>query len=214
MIHEQTASPQSHPLAAGEDKQSQSSHSFETCPLSTPTSVNMDDLPIPTDDELLPVLSKIHANNPDLGRAKILDRLRNEHQWRVSETRLKKLLEKHSLLRPGQEPRKPKETNLPPIIFPRDALAAQQKYKDESTRCFKIYSRSPYDFGVSPNGDMALKIEIAHNRLKETGRPKTQNDCVEMAKTWPMQCLFDYYWAAAQIAGVSMEDIGRQLEAE
>ncbi|KXG46317.1 uncharacterized protein PGRI_051730 [Penicillium griseofulvum] len=174
----------------------------------------MDDLSLPTDDDLLPILRQICASNPDLGRTKILNRLRNEHQWRISETRLKNLLENHGLQQIEQEPIKPKESDLPPISYPQDALAVQQKYKDESIRCFKIYSRGPYDFGVSPNSDMAIRVDIAHNRVKNAGRPKTEGDRITMATSWPMRCLFDYNWAAAEIAGVSKEDIGRQLEAE
>jgi hypothetical protein len=102
----------------------------------------MDDLSLPADDDLLPILRQICASNPDLGRTKILDRLQKEHQCRVSETRLKKLL---VLQRLEQEPRKPKESDLQPISYPQDALAVQQKYKNESTRCFKIYSWGPFN---------------------------------------------------------------------
>ncbi|KAJ5365649.1 hypothetical protein N7517_008535 [Penicillium concentricum] len=131
----------------------------------------MDNLSLPTDDELLPVL----------------------HEFRA-------------------KPIKPKgpDLPLPPITYPQNALAAQQKYKDEGARCFKIYSRGPYDFKVSPNADMAIKVDIAHDRLKNIGRPKTEKDLRATGTAWPMRCLFDYYWAAAQIAGVSQEDIGRQ----
>ncbi|KAF2491925.1 hypothetical protein BU16DRAFT_564406 [Lophium mytilinum] len=90
----------------------------------------------------------------------------------------------------------------------------QQKYKDESIRCFKIYSRGPYDFGVTPNADMALKIDIAHNRMVKFGRPSGVDAEIAIGSSWPMQTLWEYYWAAAQMAGVAKEDVGRQLDAE
>ncbi|CAI7607398.1 unnamed protein product [Penicillium glandicola] len=174
----------------------------------------MDHLSVPTNKDLLRVLREIRSGNPHLGRPKILQRLRNEHHLRVSETRLKKLLAKHGLQRSDPEIRKLIDSELAPITYPQDALAAQQKYKDESTRCFKIYSRGAHDFGIAPNAEMALKMDVSHQRLKNVGRPKTPQDRLAMAIAWPMKCLFDYYWAAAQIAGVSKEDIGHQLEAE
>ncbi|KAJ5154805.1 uncharacterized protein N7500_010244 [Penicillium coprophilum] len=93
----------------------------------------MDNLSLPTDDELLPVLREICTSTTDIGCAKLLDR-RN--------------------------------------------------------------------------------LNLAHNRLENIGRPKTEKDRLAMAMAWPLWCLFDYCWAAAQIAGVEKEDIGRQLEAE
>lgn len=61
---------------------------------------------------------------------------------------------------------------------------------------------------------MGFKITIAHERLKKAGRPTLELERAFVATAWPMKCLFDYYWAAAKVVGVSKEDIGRQLEAE
>ena len=106
------------------------------------------------------------------------------------------------------------EQGAAPIAYPQDALRAQQRYKDESKRCFKIYGRGKYDFGVSPNSDMAIMIDICHSRLVEAGRLQLPRDAAIIGQLWPLHCLFNYYWAAAQKAGVSKEDVGRQLEAE
>lgn len=48
---------------------------------------NRDNYATPTDDVLVPVLRKIHSEAAKLGRTKILDRLLNQHGWRVSDTR-------------------------------------------------------------------------------------------------------------------------------
>ena len=45
-----------------------------------------------SDGELLEAIRKIRLDQPGLGRAKIRQILKEEHQWQVSEDRLKKLI--------------------------------------------------------------------------------------------------------------------------
>ncbi|KAF2682299.1 hypothetical protein K458DRAFT_433232 [Lentithecium fluviatile CBS 122367] len=67
------------------------------------------------------------------------------------------LLIRHDLKR-ELEPPKNVEPLWSPIEIPSNALAVQQRYKDKSTRCFKLYGRGQYEFGVTPNADMQLLI--------------------------------------------------------
>ncbi|KAK4539930.1 hypothetical protein LTR36_009972 [Oleoguttula mirabilis] len=102
------------------------------------------DVYTPSNDEVLAAVRDIRSTNPSLGH------------------RLKRLMVVHNLYRiPEQAADADADANLPAINYPDDALAAQQKYKDESTRCFELYSRHPtYDFAVSPNADMAIVIGV------------------------------------------------------
>lgn len=47
-----------------------------------------------------------------------------------------------------------------PMEYSKDALVAQQRYGDGSTRGFKLYSRRLHDFGPSPNADQCIKIDV------------------------------------------------------
>lgn len=46
----------------------------------------------PSDDEVIEAICEIREHQPGLGRAKIRQILKEEHQWQVSEGRLKKLI--------------------------------------------------------------------------------------------------------------------------
>lgn len=48
-----------------------------------------------------------------------------------------------------------------PIELPKDALAVQTCYMDRSIRCFKLYGRGDYDYGVTPNADQAIMIAVS-----------------------------------------------------
>lgn len=50
-----------------------------------------------------------------------------------------------------------------PPSLPCDALKAQIKYKEESTRTFILYGRGKYDYGVTPNSDMQIMIDVRPN---------------------------------------------------
>ena len=45
--------------------------------------------------------------------------------------------------------------------LPENALAAQERFKKESTRCFILYGRDRYDCGITPNSDMQIKIDVS-----------------------------------------------------
>lgn len=110
----------------------------------------------PSDEEIISSLLVLRQQHPDLGRSKVLIKLKEENGWTLSDLRLKNLMSKHGL---GSSISNANE----PIAYPQNALAAQQRYKDESTRCFKLYSRGPYDFGVTPNSDQAIRINVSKN---------------------------------------------------
>jgi hypothetical protein len=77
--------------------------------------------------------------------------------------RLKKLLNANNLKREA-EPSK-KEPGLIELL--KDAHAALIRYKDKSTRLFKIYGRGEYDYGVSPNMDMQIFMTVSGLLLQD-----------------------------------------------
>lgn len=108
----------------------------------------------PSDEEIIAALQAVRQQDPDLGRSKVLLKLREENGWKLSDIRLENLMTKHGL---GSNLSKASK----PIAYPKNALAAQQRYKEESKRCFKLYSRGPYDFGVTPNPNQEIGIEVS-----------------------------------------------------
>ena len=48
--------------------------------------------PTPAEEELLQAVAKLRKLHPNLGRAKFLALLKDEHGWVLSETRLKKCM--------------------------------------------------------------------------------------------------------------------------
>lgn len=176
---------------------------------------------VPSDEHVIRAVRELRKTQPELGRAKVLAELKRKNEWSLSDARVKKLMDQHDLNTPNrnvatlstQPPTS--QQQLPPIPLPDDAFAAQQQYKDNSTRCFKLYGRGKYNYGITPNSDMAVMIDIAHNRLRDHGRPSSVMEKMQIGGSWPLKTLWDYYWAAAQMTGeLSKEDIGRQLEAE
>lgn len=161
---------------------------------------------IPTDDEVVSEVNKIRQDQPNIGRAKILAMLRDQHGWRISETRLKKLAPTVNQIRASAT-----EAELG---IPKGALAAQNKYRKDSTRTFRIYGRGDYNFGVSLNVDMAVQMNIAYERLAKVPPPRSEEEKRAYAAAWPLHCIWDYYVAAARKTGVSKEDVGLQIEAE
>ena len=178
----------------------------------------------PSDDEVVAAVEAIRTAAPELGREKVRARLITENNWLLSESRLKKLLAERGL-----------ESSVVRdqfIKYPANALQAQERYKADSTRCFKLYARGEHDFGVPPNCAQALKIDvetfillrilpradlklqIAHQRLVEHGHPTSRSEAEALARSWPMQYMWDFYWAAAQKAGIAKADVGGQLKAE
>ncbi|KAI0841455.1 hypothetical protein F5Y06DRAFT_259540 [Hypoxylon sp. FL0890] len=168
----------------------------------------------PSDQEVIDLVQVIRQEKPDLGRAKVLAILKEDHHWRISEARLKKLVPSVNQLKgpsPIVQEVSPQNGEL---CIPENALAAQHRYMENSIRTFRIYGRGKYNYGVSANADTAIRIRIAHSRLWQAPRPSSEAAKREWAKSWPLKCIWDYYVAAAAKAGVAKEDVGRQLEAE
>lgn len=163
----------------------------------------------PSDDDIINAVRVINADNPAIGRAKLLSQLKAENSWALSDNRLKKLLDQHALKRVA-------EVSKSGIHIPVDALAAQERYKDDSRRHFKLYGRGEYDYGVTPNSDMGILIELCHKRLLKQGAPGPYDGATAqaIAESQELQLIYNYYWAAAQKVGLTKEDVGRQLQAE
>ncbi|OTA60854.1 hypothetical protein K449DRAFT_77567 [Hypoxylon sp. EC38] len=100
------------------------------------------------------------------------------------------------------------------LHIPEDALEAQHRYRENSKRDFRIYSRGPYDFAVSTSKQPSIALWVAHVRLWASVPPLTEAAKREQAELWTLQWIWDYYVAAAKKAGVAKEDVGQQLEAE
>ncbi|KAF2103749.1 hypothetical protein NA57DRAFT_50618 [Rhizodiscina lignyota] len=166
----------------------------------------MEENGIPTDDEVKNEVNKIRQDQQDIGRAKIVTILRDQFNWRISETRLKKLVPSVNQMKTS--------TTQAELGIPEDAVKAQKRYRDKSTRTFRIYGRGEYNYGVSLNSDVAIQMDIAYGRLAKAGRPKSEEEKRSLASAWPLQLIWDYYVATAKKAGVSKEDVGLQLEAE
>lgn len=121
----------------------------------------------PTDEEVISALESltlmiIKKGYPDLARLKVLALLKTEHNWALSDARLKKIMAAYGLRSPLSQnwDNAIDQSTLPPPVLPADAFAAQKKYKEESIRCFKIYGRGNYDYGVTPNSDMQILIAV------------------------------------------------------
>ena len=149
------------------------------------------DCSIPSDEEVIQAVKELRQTQPNLGRAKMLEHLKTARKWTISEARLKKLVPSVNHLHA--------EDNMTKLGIPKDALEAQQHYKDNSTRVFKIYGRGEYNYGVSPCMDQGIRIEIAHNRLVEAGRPQIEQQRCGLAQGWPLRLIWDNYVAAAGI---------------
>ncbi|KAI1608819.1 hypothetical protein EDD36DRAFT_94440 [Exophiala viscosa] len=167
--------------------------------------------PLPNDTDILRAARALHSQSPQISRNELCVKLKQDNNWdTVSNKQIKKVLAEYGL-DGNAEP-------APPPALPANALAAQQKYKDESTRLFRLYGRGKYDFGVSPNSDQQIKIDIMHQRLLDAGCPGPFDPASKAAlgNAWPLQDMYEFYWAAAQKTGgaVTREDVGRQLEAE
>ena len=175
---------------------------------------------MPTDTEILQAARSINKSCPDIARNELLDRVKQDNGWDISNKQVKKVIFQYGL-EGDKEPFAPSSATDPhanPPQLPPNALEAQQKYKDESTRMFRLYGRGDYDFGVSPNADQQIKIDIMHERLLKAGSPGPfdQSSKDFLGSAWPLQEMYNSYWAAAQKTkgAVTKEDVGRQLEAE
>jgi hypothetical protein len=107
----------------------------------------------PLDQGIIDAVRELYVEQPKLGRGKLwvyttlhtkstlimypksrLVQLKAAQNWTLSDSRRKKVLAENDLKRKGEEPK-----SLPPIQLPADALAAQQRYKRDSTRISKLY---------------------------------------------------------------------------
>lgn len=169
---------------------------------------------VPSDLDVLIALRAEHRQSPDLSRNQLCAEIKADNQWpHLSNKHLKRLTAAYPLDSDVLPP-----VPLPPPRLPTDAFAAQKLYKATSTRTFRIYGRAAHDFGVSPNSDMQIMIDIMHNGLVKVGCPGPfdEESAAFLGKTWPLQGMLERYWTAAQKTGgeVTWEDCGRQLAAE
>jgi hypothetical protein len=125
----------------------------------------------PNDAALLAALKSFRAQNPAMARAKVLQELRVNCGWMLSEKRLKTCMDTNHLNTEEIESRKIKETEaksksvedgesrLPKL--PLNPLKAQLKYKDESQRYIILYGSGEYNYGITPNSDMGIFIGVS-----------------------------------------------------
>lgn len=96
----------------------------------------------PDDTTLLSALQAFRSANPTTGRAKVLQQLRSENVWILSEKRLKSFMNANNLNAENVEARNAKVEEATREIeignalpkLPENPLQAELKYKDESTR--------------------------------------------------------------------------------
>ncbi|KAF7196030.1 hypothetical protein HII31_02656 [Pseudocercospora fuligena] len=98
--------------------------------------------------------------------------------------------------------------------IPKNALAVQTKYREKSTRTFKIYGRGEYNYGVTLNADMAILFDVSYNRIKKVAPVWHPDDQKKLADVPVLQTIWDYYVAAANKVGLRKEEIGAQFEME
>ncbi|OAG09879.1 uncharacterized protein CC84DRAFT_1213256 [Paraphaeosphaeria sporulosa] len=181
----------------------------------------------PTDGQVLDAARILYSSNPNIGRAKALATLKTENNWDLGNKRFKKLIDASDIAQSiagaqedtaGGAQQRPDATKdaLPPIPLPKDAHAALVRYMETSRRCFRIYGRGEYDYGVSPNMDQQLLIGICHDRLLKLGAPGPWDEKTKIliAGSSEMYTIWNYWWAAGRKVCLTEEDIGRQLEAE
>jgi hypothetical protein len=128
----------------------------------------------PDDATLLVALQSLRIEQPAIGRAKVLQQLRLDNGWQLSEKRLKACMDTHHLNTEEIELRKVKESEektekevLPTLpAFP---LQEQLRYRLISKRYFILYGTGEYDFGVTPNMDMAVVFEVRFSVYGKTG---------------------------------------------
>lgn len=163
----------------------------------------------PSDDKLLQAVSEIRGQRPDLGRAKLLVLLRQQYHFTISEARPKKLVPAAN-----STSNEPLDSIAQRLGIPKNALAAQTRYRDTSTRIFRVYGRGEYDYGVSLNADMATFFNIYYNRMQKAPRPKTEQSQRSYAAVPVLQTIWDYYVAVANKVKMTKPEIGAQFELE
>ncbi|KPI35966.1 uncharacterized protein AB675_10467 [Cyphellophora attinorum] len=166
---------------------------------------------IPSDDEIVSAVEAAKHSNPSASRNDIFALVKTLNSWTISNKQIKKAV----------DPKPPPPPTiigpaLPPITLPKDALAAQQAYKDTSTRLFRLYGRGEHDYGCSPNSDQQIRIDIMHKRLLDVGCPGPFHDDDKeiVGSAMPLQEMLKFYYAAGKQVGLTKEDVARQLEAE
>lgn len=184
------------------------------------SSSDSDDLP--SDADIVTQLRVLHRQTPNTSRNELLGKLKQDSQYaHLSNKYLKKLLCEYDLESETLPPPATDSTSAAfpsPPALPKDAFAALQTYRKDSTRVFRLYGRGEHDFGVSPNSEQQIRIDVIHERMMKAGSPGPFDAEAKkiIGEGWPMQDLLSHYLAAAKETSgeVTTEDVGRQLEAE
>ncbi|KZV87847.1 hypothetical protein EXIGLDRAFT_839635 [Exidia glandulosa HHB12029] len=191
----------------------------------------------PSNDEIAAAARKVRQTAPDMGAAKVLAAVKDAHpDWALSEQRLRKVMKEHGLGLPHPSLSTPQifpkaattsrpspgapgfyrpHDEAPAPALPIDARAEQLRYQKESPRSYKLYGRgTKWDYAVTWNVDMQLMVTMMQNRMLEAGLPRDDRQKQQWAEAPPMRTIFEQLWPAAQRAGLTRADLGRQLEAE
>jgi hypothetical protein len=158
---------------------------------------------MPSDDEIVAAISTAKISDPNLSRNDLFAKVKSLHFWNISKNQMKKALDPKPP--PSSTNTNPASTPfpgppLPPITLPTNALAAQQAYKDNSTRLFRLYGHGGYDYGCGPNADQQIRIEIMHQRLLDAGCPGPFSDAARkhIGSAGPLQEMLKFYYAAGK----------------
>ena len=172
---------------------------------------------VPSNDEVVQAVQDLRQTQPDLSRAKMLQHLKESRKWNLSEARFKKVVQSMNqqldALADALAAQLVHSENQD-LGIPEDALAAQREYHENSVRHFKIYGRGEYNYGVTPNADQGILIDLARSRLSKMPRPQSRQAKRSMAGNPFLRVIWDFYVAAAAIAGIPKTDVGLQIEAE
>ncbi|KXT00968.1 hypothetical protein AC578_8207 [Pseudocercospora eumusae] len=137
-----------------------------------------------------------------------------QYQFTVSERRLKNLVPSTNALKNSEGQKLSLQEIAEQLGIPKNALAVQTKYREQSTRTFKIYGRGEYNYGVTLNADMAILFDVSYNRVKKVAPVWHPDDQKKLANVPALQIIWDYYVAAANKVGLRKEEIGAQFEME
>ena len=278
---------------------------------------------LPSDEQVIEAIRALRSSEPELGRPKVLAKLKEQHQWALSIKRLKELMVANDLesthvskLKDESDtdsPAWPSTSKLPdsrsdllaslertinsyptrppdfrrgrgtfdlvgsftgmfnavgkfpaipnallldaydlksehvvgsdeyrsmsPPEIPENAIAAQLKYREESTRQLIIYGRGQYNFGITPNSQDGIHYTVRYSHVLSGFGRETYYSCMpiqtifgryskrlpynvakedqrKIANAPDMRMIWEFYEQSAQQAGVSREDVGKQFEAE
>ena len=174
----------------------------------------------PSDVAILQAVVDLREAQPGLGRAKILQHLREARKWTISESKLKKLIAAANLPNPAQ-PSKPSVFACQPEAYPtkyhsqilNDEIEALKRM-GARRKLYLFLARGPGGsrYVVAPNCDQQLLLKEAFEHIAECQVPSTDKGRRYLASTWSLRLIWDSYVAVAGIQGVLKDRWGKKLQ--